>query len=107
MAGSILNSYLEDPPQPGEHPSVEHIRASFTLSSSVASVAHSFIPSYARTPEIVTSAPQGNNDVTDVWVESASASGATFGVRTRSTTGLAASNAASILLDIEVRPDLS
>lgn len=103
MAGSILNSYLEDPPLPGEHPSVEHIRASFTLSSSVASVTHSFIASYSGTPEI-TAGPA--NHAIEVWVDSRTSTEATFNAKTLHN-AQTASNQASIQVDFEVRPDLS
>lgn len=103
MAGSILNSYLEDGPYPGEHPSVEHIRASFTLASSVASVAHSFVASYANTPEVFAGPA---THAVEVWVDSRSASGATFNVKTlhQAQTG---SSQASIQVDFLVQPDLS
>ena len=103
MAGSILNNYLEDPPEPGSNHPIEHIRASFTLSSSVASVAHSFTASFSSAPQIVHGPP---NKAVELWVASNSASGATFHAKTLHN-AQTASNAGSIVVDYEAKPDLS
>lgn len=109
MAGSILNAYLEDPPLPGEHPSVEHVRASLTLSSSIASVTHSFTASanYDKAPEVTFGPAEFDDDDAeiDVWMSSRSSSDMT--VKAKSFGAVSASNTGSILIDLEVRPDLS